>query len=60
MRKSTRIIAGALAGALLAGCTTDPYTGEQKVSNTAGGAGSARWPGPASGCWPAATTAAMR
>ncbi|MBC2886829.1 OmpA family protein [Ochrobactrum sp. CM-21-5] len=23
---------------LLAGCTTDPYTGEQKVSNTAGGA----------------------
>ncbi|WP_343314540.1 OmpA family protein [Brucella sp. BE17] len=23
----------------LAGCTTDPYTGEQKMSNTAGGAG---------------------
>ncbi|MGU3398739.1 OmpA family protein [Brucellaceae bacterium D45D] len=23
----------------LAGCTTDPYTGEQKLSNTAGGAG---------------------
>jgi outer membrane protein OmpA-like peptidoglycan-associated protein len=29
----------ALIGAtLLAGCTTDPYTGEQKMSNTAGGA----------------------
>jgi len=39
MRKSTRIIAGALIGALLAGCTTDPYTGEQKVSKTLGGAG---------------------
>ena len=39
MRKSTRIIAGALTGALLAGCTTDPYTGEQKVSKTLGGAG---------------------
>ncbi len=39
MRKSTRIIAGALAGALLAGCTADPYTGEPKVSNTLGGAG---------------------
>ncbi|SKA08734.1 OmpA family protein [Consotaella salsifontis] len=25
--------------AALAGCTTDPYTGEQKLSNTAGGAG---------------------
>ena len=23
---------------LVAACTTDPYTGEQKVSNTAGGA----------------------
>lgn len=29
----------ALIGAtFLAGCTTDPYTGEQKISNTAGGA----------------------
>ncbi|MEF2070245.1 OmpA family protein [Consotaella aegiceratis] len=33
-------IALALAlSAALAGCTTDPYTGEQKLSNTAGGAG---------------------
>ena len=26
-----------LAATILAGCTTDPYTGQQKVSNTAGG-----------------------
>lgn len=33
-------IAIALIGVtFLAGCTTDPYTGEQKLSNTAGGAG---------------------
>jgi len=32
------IVAAAVAGALLAGCTTDPYTGQQKVSNTMGGA----------------------
>ncbi|MBX3570783.1 MAG: OmpA family protein [Mesorhizobium sp.] len=32
-------IAAALAAALFASaCTTDPYTGEQKISNTAGGA----------------------
>ncbi len=32
-------IAAALAATMLVGaCTTDPYTGEQKVSNTAGGA----------------------
>lgn len=30
---------GLAALALLAGCTTDPYTGEAKLSNTAGGAG---------------------
>jgi outer membrane protein OmpA-like peptidoglycan-associated protein len=34
----TRLIASVAAIALLAGCTTDPYTGEQKISNTAGGA----------------------
>ena len=34
----TRLIAVVTAGALLGACTTDPYTGEQKVSNTAGGA----------------------
>lgn len=34
----TRIIAAVAATAVLAACTTDPYTGEQKVSNTVGGA----------------------
>src|SRR6188768_2871230 len=33
-----RIVAVVAAAALLGACTTDPYTGEQKVSNTAGGA----------------------
>jgi len=33
-----RVIAAAVLGGFLAGCTTDPYTGQQKVSNTAGGA----------------------
>ena len=33
-----RFIAVVAAAALLGACTTDPYTGEQKVSNTAGGA----------------------
>ncbi|HTV68769.1 MAG TPA: OmpA family protein [Rhizobiaceae bacterium] len=33
-----KIILGLSASAFLAACTTDPYTGEQKVSNTAGGA----------------------
>ncbi len=33
-----RLIAVLAAAALLGACTTDPYTGEQKVSNTAGGA----------------------
>lgn len=32
------IVASLAAAMLLAGCTTDPYTGRQKVSNTAGGA----------------------
>ncbi|HEV7418049.1 MAG TPA: OmpA family protein [Tianweitania sediminis] len=33
------IVATAITGALLVGaCTTDPYTGQQKISNTAGGA----------------------
>lgn len=35
----TRMMAAVMAGIALAGCTTtDPYTGEQKLSNTAGGA----------------------
>lgn len=33
-----RLMAALVAAATLAACTTDPYTGEQKVSNTAGGA----------------------
>ena len=33
-----RIVLAAAAAAFVAGCTTDPYTGQQKVSNTAGGA----------------------
>ncbi|RFC63916.1 MULTISPECIES: OmpA family protein [Mesorhizobium] len=33
-----RLVAGAVAFAFISGCTTDPYTGEQKISNTAGGA----------------------
>lgn len=33
-----KIVAAIIAATMLAACTTDPYTGEQKVSNTAGGA----------------------
>lgn len=33
-----QIVAVTAAGALLAACTTDPYTGQRKVSNTMGGA----------------------
>lgn len=33
-----KIVLGIAAAAFVAGCTTDPYTGQQKVSNTAGGA----------------------
>ncbi|WEX11635.1 OmpA family protein [Chelativorans sp. AA-79] len=33
-----KVIAAAVLGGLVAGCTTDPYTGQQKMSNTAGGA----------------------
>ena len=35
-----RIVGAAAAMGVLAACTTDPYTGQQKVSNTAGGAAS--------------------
>lgn len=35
----TRYLAVAAAAIVLAGCATDPYTGEQRVSNLAGGAG---------------------
>lgn len=33
-----KMVIAAVAVTLLAGCSTDPYTGQQKVSNTAGGA----------------------
>jgi len=33
-----KLVAAVVATSFLAACTTDPYTGEQKVSNTAGGA----------------------
>ncbi len=34
-----KIVAAAASLAILAGCTTNPYTGEQQISRTAGGAG---------------------
>ena len=33
-----KMVVGAVAAAFISGCTTDPFTGEQKLSNTAGGA----------------------
>lgn len=33
-----KFVLGAVAAMFVAGCTTDPFTGEQRVSNTAGGA----------------------
>lgn len=33
-----KIVLGVTAAVFLAGCTTDPYTGEQKISNMGGGA----------------------
>lgn len=33
------VVAATLASFTLAGCTTDPFTGEQRISRTAGGAG---------------------
>ena len=33
-----KIVLGAVAAVFVAGCTTNPYTGEQQVSRTAGGA----------------------
>ncbi|TKT76887.1 OmpA family protein [Aquamicrobium sp. LC103] len=34
-----KIVIGAMAAVFLAGCTSDPFTGEQRLSRTAGGAG---------------------
>lgn len=36
--KIKKIVLGVAVVTFLAGCTTDPYTGQQRVSNTAGGA----------------------
>jgi outer membrane protein OmpA-like peptidoglycan-associated protein len=44
-----KVIVLAAAGALVAACTTDPFTGEQKVSNTAIGAGTGALLGTAAG-----------
>ena len=38
LRRSGTLAGVILTAALLGACTTDPYTGERKVSNTAGGA----------------------
>jgi outer membrane protein OmpA-like peptidoglycan-associated protein len=43
------LVLAAAAAALLAACSTDPYTGEQKVSNTAIGAGTGALLGTAAG-----------
>ncbi|MBC8038348.1 MAG: OmpA family protein [Rhizobiales bacterium] len=52
------ILAIAAAGLLLAACTTDPYTGEQKASNTAIGAGTGALLGTAAGALIGTTTKA--
>ena len=44
-----KVIVLAAAGAIVAGCTTDPFTGQQKVSNTAIGAGTGALLGTAAG-----------
>jgi outer membrane protein OmpA-like peptidoglycan-associated protein len=48
----------AAAAAMLAACSTDPYTGEQKVSNTAIGAGTGALLGTAAGLVVGKTTSA--
>ena len=50
------IIALTTASLLLAACSTDPYTGEQKVSNTAIGAGTGALLGTAAGALLGSTT----
>lgn len=52
------IIAIASVGLLLTACTTDPYTGEQKASNTAVGAGAGGLLGAAAGALVGKTTKA--
>ena len=50
------IIALTAASFLITACSTDPYTGEQKVSNTAIGAGTGALLGTAAGALLGATT----
>ncbi len=56
MFRKITILAG--AAAMLAACSTDPYTGEQKVSNTAIGAGAGALLGTATGLVIGKTTSA--
>jgi outer membrane protein OmpA-like peptidoglycan-associated protein len=49
MNMLRKVIVLAAAGAIVAGCTTDPFTGQQKVSNTAIGAGTGALLGTAAG-----------
>ncbi|MFN0192325.1 MAG: OmpA family protein [Aestuariivirga sp.] len=51
-----RLIVAFAAAAMVAGCTTDPYTGEQKLSNTAIGAGTGALLGTAAGAIVGGTT----
>jgi outer membrane protein OmpA-like peptidoglycan-associated protein len=53
-----KILIVTAASALLAACTTDPYTGEQKLSNTAIGAGTGALLGTAAGLVVGKTTSA--
>lgn len=52
------VIAATAAALLLAACSTDPYTGEQKISNTAIGAGAGALIGTATGALIGKTTSA--
>jgi outer membrane protein OmpA-like peptidoglycan-associated protein len=49
MNMFRKVIVLAAAGAVVAACTTDPFTGERKVSNTAIGAGTGALLGTATG-----------
>jgi outer membrane protein OmpA-like peptidoglycan-associated protein len=51
-----KLIVALAAAAMVAGCTTDPYTGEQKLSNTAVGAGAGALLGTAAGAIVGGTT----
>jgi outer membrane protein OmpA-like peptidoglycan-associated protein len=51
-----KFVAIAVLGMIVSGCSTDPYTGEQKVSNTALGAGTGALLGAGAGAVVGATT----